>query len=269
MACERDLILLGALCDHLDALAPPVLAESWDNVGLLAGDRSVEIQRVMTCLTITPASAAEAVARRADLVVSHHPLLFRPLQRVVTDATVGRLLWQLISHGVAIYSPHTAWDSTAGGINQQLAEGLGLRDLAPLVPAATGPATVGSGRWGRLSEPSPMRVVADRLKRFLTIERLQVVGDLEAPVQRVAVACGAAGELLAPAQQAGCQVLVLGETNFHTCLEAEATSLSLLLTGHFASERFALEHLARRLAESFPQLEVWASESEADPLAWY
>jgi dinuclear metal center YbgI/SA1388 family protein len=268
VACDGGLPVLGTICDRLEALAPPALAESWDNVGLLAGDRSATVCRVMTCLTITPASAEEAVTRRADLVVSHHPLPFRPLQRVVTDTTVGRLLWQLLSHGVAIYSPHTAWDSTAGGINQQLAEGLALRDIVPLVPAADAP-EIGSGRCGRLRDRLALRAVADRLKAFLALDRLQVVGDLEAPIERIAVACGAAGELLAPARQAGCQLLVLGETTFHSCLEAEATSLSLLLTGHFASERFAVEHLAARLAEVFPQLEVWASESEADPLAWY
>lgn len=269
MAAEQERLVLGAICERLDQWAPPVLAASWDNVGLLAGDRAAAIRRVMTCLTITPASAGEAVARRADLVVSHHPLPFRPLHRVVADTTAGRLLWQLLSHGVAIYSPHTAWDSTEGGINQQLAMGLALRDIAPLVPGVGAPEKTGSGRCGSLSEPLALRTVADQLKAFLAIDRLQVVGSLNAPIERVAVACGAAGELLAPARQAGCQLLVLGETNFHTCLEAEATSVSLLLTGHFASERFAIERLAARLAEAFPQLEVWASESEADPLAWY
>lgn len=269
MAHEPDLPLLGTVCDQLAVLAPPELAESWDNVGLLAGDRATAVRRVMTCLTITPSTAQEAVVRRADLVVSHHPLPFRPLQRVVTDTTPGRLLWQLLSHGVAIYSPHTAWDSTAGGINQQLAEGLGLCDILPLVPAAGAPDSTGSGRCGRLREPLPLWAVADRLKEFLHLERLQVVGALETRIERVAVACGAAGELLVPAREAGCQLLVLGETNFHTCLEAEATSVSLLLTGHFASERFAMERLAVRLRALFPQIEVWASESEADPLAWY
>jgi putative NIF3 family GTP cyclohydrolase 1 type 2 len=87
-------------------------------------------------------------------------------------------------------------------------------------------------------------------------------------VQSVAVACGAAGELLEPARQAGCECMVLGEARFHTCLEAEAAGIGLLLPGHFASERFAMERLAEVLAAQFPGLEVWASRDERDPLQW-
>ena len=88
------------------------------------------------------------------------------------------------------------------------------------------------------------------------------------PVQKVAVACGAAGEFLPEAREAGCDLLVLGETNLHTCLEAEATQVALLLPGHFASERFAVEQLAGVLAAEFPDLEVWASADESDPIGW-
>ena len=222
----------------------------------------------MTCLTITPHSAQEAVDQRADLVISHHPLPFRPLQKLVTNTTTGRLLWQLLTHRVAIYSPHTAFDSARQGINQSLAEGLDLIDVEPLVPVVAAPSGTGTGRVGRVSPAITLGEMAERLKRFLSIASVQYVGPRDARVERVAVACGAAGELLAPAQAAACDLLVLGETNLHTCLEAQATGISLLLAGHFASERFAIEHLARRLATEFSQLEVWASQRERDPLAW-
>jgi putative NIF3 family GTP cyclohydrolase 1 type 2 len=84
----------------------------------------------------------------------------------------------------------------------------------------------------------------------------------------LAVACGSAGTFLEPALTAGCDALFLGETNFHTCLEAEASDISLILPGHFASERFALERLAERLASDFPMLRVWASTREHDPVQW-
>jgi len=257
---------LKDICSFLEEFAPPVLAEQWDNVGLLAGDPESVVARLMTCLTITPPSAQEAVQRQADLVVTHHPLPFRALKRLVTTTTPGRLLWDLITHCVAIYSPHTAFDSTAGGVNQQLAEGLGLDDIAPLLPIDGAPAQVGAGRAGCLPQASRMRQVAERLRAFLGVEQLQFVGDLNAPVRRVAVACGAAGELLSAAQAADCDVLVLGETNLHTCLEAEATNTALLLPGHYASERFAVERLADLLAAEFPDLEVWPSAAESDPV---
>src|SRR5918996_3072879 len=111
---------LADLCDFLDAFPPPRLAADWDNVGLLVGDRLQTVSRVMTCLTVTPAVAAEAIRERVDLVVTHHPLPFQPLKRLTTDDPTGRLLLDLIRAGIAIHSPHTAFDSAAAGINQQL-----------------------------------------------------------------------------------------------------------------------------------------------------
>src|SRR5205809_4480925 len=134
------------VCTFLDDFAPPTLAAEWDNVGLLVGDRSQKVERVMTCLTITPDAAAEAVRERADLIVTHHPLPFKPLKRLTAEQPAGRILLDLIRAGVAIYSPHTAFDSAAAGINQQLAEGLGISRIEPLDP------TTGAGRWGEFSE---------------------------------------------------------------------------------------------------------------------
>ena len=261
-------IELQAVCDFLQELAPIHLAEDWDNVGLLVGDPHRQIARIMTCLTITPASAAEAIRQRADLIVAHHPLPFRPLKRLTTDSTPGRLLLELIGAGIAVYSPHTAFDSAAMGINQRLAEGLGLADIEPLVANEQDDRGLGAGRRGRLAEPVSLLQLAQRLKGLLALGGLHLVGAPEQHVQRVAVACGAAGAFLDPARAAGCDALVIGETSFHTCLEAEATQVGLLLAGHFASERFAVELLAGDLAKRFGGLSVWASQDERDPLRW-
>jgi dinuclear metal center YbgI/SA1388 family protein len=247
---------------------PLHLAEDWDNVGLLAGDSSQPVTRVMTCLTITPASAEEAIRERAELIVTHHPLPFKPLKRLTTDQTAGKLLWSLARAGVAIYSPHTAFDSAAEGINQQLASGLMLHGIQPLVPAKNDPAGLGAGRMGNLPKAVPLAELANRLARFLVIDGLQMVGDDRARIDRVAVACGSAGSFLPAAAAADCQLLVTGETTFHTCLEAEALGLSLLLPGHFASERFACEQLAQVIRRSFPQLHIWPSTAERDPVRW-
>jgi dinuclear metal center YbgI/SA1388 family protein len=221
-------------------------------------------------LTLTPTSVAEAIDRGADVVVAHHPLPFRPLKRLTTDSTPGRLLLELIAGGVAVISPHTAFDSARSGINSRLAEGLGLSDIAPIALASDqGPdGTVGTGRWGRMAEPITLRDVANRVKRFLSAQRLQVVGPDPMPVSRVAVACGSGGELLEPARQLGCHCLVTGEARFHTCLEAEAAGMGLVLPGHFASERFAVQCLGDDLTERLAGIEVWVSQREQDPLRW-
>ena len=256
---------IDTIAAFLEQFAPSRLAEPWDNVGLLVGDRQRSVGRLMTCLTITPASAAEAVRGRVDLIVSHHPLPFQALKRITAETVVGRMLLDLIASRVAVYSPHTAFDSAADGINQQLAAGLGLRGIVPLAPQPEGQ---GAGRCGWLEEPWPLSRLAQRVKEFLALAQVQVVGPLEQPVRRVAVACGAAGELLETARAAGCDAMLLGETRFHTCLEAEAQGIGLVLPGHFASERFAVQQLADVLARQFPDLEVWASREERDPLRW-
>ena len=259
---------LSEICEFLDRLAPPELAEDWDNVGLLVGDADRDVRRVMTCLTVTPDSAAEAMEESADLVVSHHPLPFRPVRRITGDSTPGRMLLDLIGARVAVYSAHTAFDSTGRGVNARLAEGLGLGDVAPLAPHETLSGDLGGGRCGELAAAIPLIEAIANLKRFLGVEHVQVVGRMDRPVRRVAVACGAAGEFLTQAIAAKCDLFVTGETNFHTCLEAQARGIALVLTGHFASERFAVELLAGDLQPQFAELEVWASRREANPLFW-
>ena len=257
------------ICGFLESFAPLKLAEDWDNVGLLVGDRTSSVENVMTCLTVTPDSVSEAIDRSADVIVTHHPMPFRPLKRLTTDSTVGKILVDLLRADIAVYSPHTAFDSAAAGINQQLAEGIGLTDIAPLIePSEDFDPSSGTGRYGRLNKPAPLSDLVARTKELLSVDGLHIVGNSDTAVAKVAVACGSAGQFLGDAKRAGCDALLIGETNFHTCLEAEAAGVQLILPGHYASERFAVEQLAKVLGDEFSDLNVWASENEHDPLTW-
>ena len=129
---KSDALTVAAVADYLQTFAPNALAGDWDNVGLLLGDRQAGVRKVMTCLTVTPESAGEAIAAKAQLIVSHHPVLFRPTQRLTRSSPEGRLLLDLIAAGISVYSPHSAFDNTAGGINDAIARRLGLTDAAPL-----------------------------------------------------------------------------------------------------------------------------------------
>jgi dinuclear metal center YbgI/SA1388 family protein len=126
----------------LEQFAPARLAEAWDNVGLLWGDPGVPVERIMACLTVTRTTAAEAIAERAALVLSHHPVLFRAVKKIRADSPETGYLWRMARAGIAIASPHTAFDNTAEGINDTLCRRLGLVNLAPLrpIPAAAGDA---------------------------------------------------------------------------------------------------------------------------------
>ena len=260
--------LVHEICEYLESFAPLRLAEEWDNVGLLVGYRDSNVSKIVTALTVTQPVVSEAVADGADLIVTHHPMPFRPLSRITDDSVPGRLLLELIRNSVAVYSPHTAFDSAARGINQQLAEGIGLVGPIPLIPAVEDQAGLGSGRHGQLANAMPLSEMAHRVRKFLRVDHVRFVGDPARPIRAVSVACGSAGQFLEAACEHGCDLLITGETSFHTCLEAEAMDVALLLTGHFASERFAVDSLAALLAEQFPDVQVWASRNESDPLQW-
>ncbi len=122
--------------ETMKRIAPLHLAESWDNVGLLLGDATAPVHQVMTCLTITPVVVEEAVREKAEMIITHHPLLFKPLQRITAETNEGRILLKMAANNIAIYSAHTAYDNAADGINDQLAQGLGLVEVRPLCPAA-------------------------------------------------------------------------------------------------------------------------------------
>jgi dinuclear metal center YbgI/SA1388 family protein len=120
----------------LDRFAPPALAAEWDNVGLLLGAAAAPVRSIMTCLTVTPESAGEAVEAGVSVVVSHHPILFRPTKRLTSATAEGRVLLDLARADVAVYSPHTAFDNCAGGINDLLAQRLGLSEVTALCDQA-------------------------------------------------------------------------------------------------------------------------------------
>lgn len=355
----------------LDDFAPSRLAESWDNVGLLWGDPDAPADRVMTCLTVTAETALEAVRERAGLIVSHHPVLFRETKRIRPDLPGTAPLWTLGRAGVAIASPHTAFDSAADGINEGLCRRLGLLETKSLRPIAaassfkvvaftpesdreavlagafgagagrigdysecsftipgrgtflggetTNPAvgrsgrretvdelrlevvcpgdrlaavlaairaahsyeepavdvfplhpasTIGSGRIGRLAEPRTLAEFARSVARSLGRSAIQAVGDPNARVEQVAVACGAGDDFLGDAVRLGAHALLTGEARFHRALEARASGVGLLVAGHYATERPGVEDLADRIARGFPDLIVWPSRDECDPLSF-
>jgi dinuclear metal center YbgI/SA1388 family protein len=253
----------------LETIAPVRLAADWDNVGLLVGDRLRPVTRLMTCLTITGPVVDEAIDEKVDLVVAHHPLPFRPLKKLTTDTHEGRLLWRLASASVSVYSAHTAFDSAGAGINQAWAEGLGLANIVPLEPiGASDDPAIGVGRMGEITGGATLGEMVGKVKKLLQIDGLHLVGESNRKVKRVGIACGSAGELLDAAVAERCDVFITGEARFHTVLAAEAADTAMVLVGHYGSERFGMENLARQLGSALTGVAVWPSKRESDPLRW-
>jgi dinuclear metal center YbgI/SA1388 family protein len=250
----------------LERIAPLRLAAEWDSVGLLVVPRS-DIRRVMTCLTLTPEVADEAVRTGVDLVVTHHPLLFRPISRITSDTGTGRVLLALIGAGCGVWSSHTAWDSAADGINHQLAARLALDGVTPITPDDQDP-SVGFGRMGDAPYDMTVAAMARLLADRLGTNQVQIVGDHGRMAGRVGIICGSGGDLIGTVAAAGCQTLVTGELKLHQALEAIDSGLAVIPVGHHASEHFSLAAMARRLTEELPEIEVVAAATDRDPITW-
>lgn len=253
------------VCQILRQLAPLTTAESWDNVGLLLGRPERAVTRLMTCLTLTPAVAREAIAADVQLIVSHHPVLFKSAKQIVGNTIEGSMLLDLIEAKVAVYSPHTAFDSAESGINQWWAESLGLENITPLRPFQQN-IPGGSGRMGVFSEPLSREAFLEKVATVVGTDYLEVVWHETDRVHRVGLACGSAAEYLLDAVEADCDTFITGEARFHSALECQSLAIKLVLTGHFCSERPAVVRLANVLSERLANVECFTSTVDRDPL---
>ena len=242
-------------------MSPLALAESWDNVGLLIGRRSALVNKVMTCLTLSPDVAEEACAEGVGLIVTHHPFPFKPNSKY-TDATVeGRIFLSLLEKGIAVFSSHTAFDGAPEGINELILRGLGFTEMEPITPRDGLSGGVGRMTRGDLEVDQ----ILERLRSFLSLEQISVVkGNPKA--KKVGVVCGSGGDFISTAHAKGIDCFITGEATFHHCLLARSLGMTLVLVGHYFSERFAMVSMAQRLGSKFPDLNVFASQVESDPV---
>jgi dinuclear metal center YbgI/SA1388 family protein len=357
---------------ELDSFAPPALAAEWDNTGLLLGDAALEVHRVMTCLTLTRDVAEEAIASNVQLIVTHHPILFKAIKNLSSQNRDGHLLLRLARAGIAVYSPHTRFDNAVDGINARIARQLGLEQIQPLrirtgndqyklvvfvpetdlervsramfdagagqigeysecsfrlpgvgtfrgspasnptigtkenfelvaeirlevicqarllesivsamckahsyeepaydlYPLKTVSPRSGEGRLGCLPEKQPFESLFELAKKIFHVQQLQIVGGQETPIRKVAIACGAAGEFLSDALRKRADLFITGEMRFHELLAARTAGIAVLMPGHYASERPAIEQLAEWLSGKFPGIQAFPSRCESDPLRY-
>ncbi|MGY1745506.1 Nif3-like dinuclear metal center hexameric protein [Blastococcus sp. SYSU D00695] len=265
---------LGEVVAALEARYDPALAEDWDAVGLVCGDRDDPVERVVFAVDPVAAVVDEVVASGAGLLVTHHPLFLRGVHGVPADDPKGRLVHRLVRARAGLFVAHTNADRAPGtGVNDALAEVLGLVDAVPLEPAGSDP-RAGLGRVGRLPAPLPLAGFAARAAAALpaTAGGVRVAGDPERPVTTVAVCGGSGGSLLAAAAAAGADVLLTSDLRHHPVSEAgEAAALApgspaLVDVAHWATEWPWLPVAARTLAADLGgRVEVLVSRERTDP----
>ena len=248
----------------LERLAPPRLQEEWDNSGLQVGFPEAEVSRVLVCLDITEAIVDEAVAKQCNMIVSHHPLLFKAL-RQVSDATYQqRCVVRALSAGISIYSAHTSLDNAPGGVNHKIAGLLGLQNLRWLAPLEGEDA--GSGLVGELPRPEKDADFLARMKRSFGVQCLRHSALDGREIRRVALCGGAGAFLLGDAVRAGADCFLSGEFHYHDYFENGGVLLAEL--GHYQSEQFTQDLLLDWLKANCPGLEVLKTAIDTNPICY-
>ena len=248
-----------AIYEWLDGWAPFSTAMSFDNAGLLAGSGAEEVRRAVLALDITPAVVREAASSGAQLIISHHPVIFNPLRRLTPDSAP----WLLARHGIAAVCAHTNLDLAPGGVNTCLAQRLGLRNVRTL--GVDAPSGLPESLCGELPAPLEPRAFARLVKEALGCEGVEYT-EGAAPVRTVGL-CSGAGGSYAPADPAaaGIQAFVTGEAHHHELLAAREAGLTLVVAGHHHTEAVVLGPLREKLAAAFPDVAFTVAASSIAP----
>ncbi|MBP7402730.1 MAG: Nif3-like dinuclear metal center hexameric protein [Clostridia bacterium] len=262
-------MIIRTILDQLERWCPSWLSESWDKCGLQLGDPDAEIDGGLVCLDVDDAAASEAAAVHCGLIVSHHPLLFSPVQQIDESQPDGRLLAFLLRRRITVFSAHTNLDQIPGGVSDHLAAALGMEPTAPLLPPACAaghdiPAGSGIGRLCIQDSPARVSEVCRRAERLPGFTGSFRNFEEDADVRRIAVMGGSfPDENLDDLVRLQVDLLVTGEIGYHDMLYLAARGIRVVAIGHGCSERVVLKPLAARLRTEFPGIRWHVREAVA------
>ncbi|WP_020570730.1 Nif3-like dinuclear metal center hexameric protein [Neolewinella persica] len=259
---------INDITTHLESIAPAHLQESYDNAGLIVGNPTTEVTGVLTSLDCTEDIIAEAKARGCNLVVAHHPIVFRGLKRFNGSNYVERTVIKAIKEDVAIYAIHTNLDNVRHqGVNERIAQRLGLGNLRLLGPKDED-GTIGSGMVGELPVAMEETAFLHHLKAKMETSVVKHTQLLEQPVKTVALCGGSGGFLLSQAKKAGAQVFVTSDYKYHEFFDADG-DLVICDIGHYESEQFTTQLLAELLSKKFRTFAVLCTERITNPVRYF
>ncbi len=255
------MIACSEIIRFMEQTAPVELAEDWDNVGLLVGTKDCFVKRIMVCLDITSSSVRVAAAEKVDMIITHHPVIFKGIKNLTQDNAKGRLLFELMRNNIGVYSAHTNLDFAEYGVNDRLAGALGLTKLEMLGK--------GPGKTGYLPDKKSHADFIAMVKCALNVPFVRTTGKNCLTVHKVAVFSGSFDDDLEAFMKSGADAMVTGDLKYHTALDASEAGLCIIDAGHFNTEKIILPILAASLATKFPAIEVFCFEQEEDPFKTY
>lgn len=256
------MITVADIMAFMETLAPNCLKMDWDNVGLNCGSKQAPVRRILVALDPFEHVCREAVDCKADLLVTHHPLIFRPWPMVTDDAAITRGLMNLVRHGISHFCAHTNLDCAEGGVNDVLAATLGLKQVTTVPNDAHRML-----RCGEVEEQELSAFLAF-VKNTLHCDGLRYCSGGK-KVHKVAVGGGGCSGGLFDAICAGCDTFVTSDVKYNEFWDAYEQGLNLIDAGHFHTENPVVTVLAEKIAKQFPEIEVIISKTHADCMKFY
>lgn len=236
----------------MEKIAPKRLAESWDNPGLLVGNPESNVNKILVALDANERVVDEAVKIGAELIVTHHPIIFKPLKSIRSDLASGKKLYNLIRHNISVFSAHTNLDSAEDGVNDILAKKLNLTDIKPLTTNENGEPRL--GRIGKLEKEISLENFAGLVKNNLNLSHIRLVRGKANKIKKVALCGGAGAEFIDRAAFLGADAFITGDVKYHEAERANSLGITLIDAGHFGTEYIVVKPLAEKLRENFSDM---------------
>ena len=255
------MVTVNDILTYMDTVAPRYMQYEWDNNGLLCGSRSKEVRKILVALDPFEEVCREAIDVGADLLLTHHPLIFSAPKSINDGSDMGRSIMLLIRNDIAAINAHTNLDCAPDGVNDTLAAVLGLRDVQIISPKG-GDVAYGLLRMGNV-DPQPLNTFLAHVKANLGCEGLRYA-DGGKDVCQVAVGGGSCGSDLMDAVKSGCDTFVTADIKYNQFHDAKAFGINLIDAGHFCTENPVMAVVAAKLRTAFPEIEVMESKTHKD-----
>ncbi len=248
------------ITNHIHSICPPSLCFDGDNVGLLVGSSDSVVSRVLVSLDVDEYVVKEAIEKKADLIVSHHPVMFRPIQKLTDSDPQTRAIKLMAEHGISLISAHTNLDSVSGGLNDLLASTLGITNTTVIEPRGEyNGSTYGFGRVGEVPDGTTLSHMLSKCISSLSAPGVRYIGDGCRPVRTVAVNCGSGADVIDWCIENGVDLLVTGDVKYTLARMAYEAGLSVIDAGHYETEHIVIELLVSIIKDKFPHLELLPS----------
>ncbi len=259
-------MIVKNITDAIEAFAPLATQEGFDNSGLIVGDPYAEVHTALLCVDVTEAVIDEAASTGADLVVSHHPLIFNPVKRLTGATYVERVVAAAIRNNIAVYACHTNLDAAPGGLSRCLADLLGLRECYFLSPAKDG--LTGFGMVGQLPEPTPVMDFLASVAEKLNVKVLRHSAPVKNTVRKIALSSGSGASFIPDAVAAGADVYIAADFKYNNFLDA-AGLITVVDAGHYETEFCAIDLLYAIIRKKFPTFALRKSVDGVNPVNYF